>query len=105
MTVSKNGLFASEFSAMTQRDVMREPYGRAEYIGQLRFDALLAGRLVVPDSQLLDGRLFRSRSAQLSCAARLASDPRDRFHFGSRRAEPHFVKRWRSGLSVPDQTR
>lgn len=52
------GIFASEYSAMTQSAIMRAPFGRTEYIGQLRLDVLLAGRLVVPDSQLLDGRFF-----------------------------------------------
>jgi hypothetical protein len=38
------GIFASEYSAMTQSAVMATPFGHAEYLGQLRLDVLFAGR-------------------------------------------------------------
>jgi hypothetical protein len=41
------GIFASEYSAMTQSAVMATPFGQAEYLGQLRLDVVFAGTIVV----------------------------------------------------------
>ena len=54
--IESRGIFASrilgDYSECGHGDAV---WGRQKYLGQLRLDILFGGRIVVPDSQLLDG--------------------------------------------------